>query len=1079
MRRLITSRASENRLNRAAEFLADHAGQEILVVARNRTAADELIRSRAMQSAGVFGAYRFSLPQLAPALAAGPLAEIGTTLLAGVAVDAIAARSVHACRTQGQLEWFEPVANTPGFYRALASTISELRLNDVAPQMLSPSGPAGRDLAKLLEEFRRHQAEGGTADLATVYKTAAQTIRNGSYRFRGMPLLLLDVGPTHFIEREFLGAMVEAASNVFATVHQRDAAAVQVLKEILSADPEVLPENTHRALDRLRRHIFELTAPAGDNDSSVDFLSATDESRECVEIARSISAMASTGVRFDQMAIALRNAETYQPLMEDASRRARIPAYFTLGSRRPNPGGRALLALLACASERLSASRFSEYLSLGQVPELDDRGQSSPQTVQWTPPQGSLFPELEAPPIQDDSVKEPSDDDSPAISGSLRTPHQWETLLVDAAVIGGHDRWVRRLDGLRNELNKHIAEVAAEEESTRQHLERQLQRLKSLRDFALPIIEFLDRLPEAASWDKWLDTLEELVALTIRRPEPVLSVLAELRPMGTVGPVRLDEVREVLNHRLTFLRTESAERRYGKVFVCTPDELSGLSFEVVFLPGLAEDIFPRKQFEDPLLLDSAREGISPLLETQDTRVAGERLLLHIAAGAARSKLWISYPRMDLGRGRARSPSFYAVDVVRAITGHVPDLRELQRRTTTHSGAQMGWPAPLDPQLAIDDAEYDLSIISGLVRAPVAESRGRARYLLTANAALERSLRSRAGKWRSRWTEGDGIVSADDSVVSTLAKHRPAARPYSATALQQFAGCPLRFVFYAIHRMRPREEIVAIERLDPLTRGSFIHETQFRLLSQLRNMDLLPITSGNMTTVLSVADRVFDEVAEQFKEDLAPAIPRVWQSQMEELRWDVRGWLREMSQPETGAWMPKWFELSFGLPRRDGRDPVSREDSIDIGGGIRVRGAIDMIEERNGQIRITDHKTGKAPAQPPGITGHGEILQPVLYAQAAEVLLGKPAAASRLFYCTERGGYRIQEVPVDDHSRESLLKVISLIDQSIVDGFLPAAPRDGACSYCDYRMICGPYEELRVRRKKSDRLAVLEQLRQLP
>jgi hypothetical protein len=58
-------------------------------------------------------------------------------------------------------------------------------------------------------------------------------------------------------------------------------------------------------------------------------------------------------------------------------------------------------------------------------------------------------------------------------------------------------------------------------------------------------------------------------------------------------------------------------------------------------------------------------------------------------------------------------------------------------------------------------------------------------------------------------------------------------------------------------------------------------------------------------------------------------------------------------------------------------------------------------------------------------------------------------------------------------------VVGCIDQFIVDGFLPAAPRADACAYCDYRPVCGPYEEWRVRRKGANRLAPLEALREMP
>ena len=32
------------------------------------------------------------------------------------------------------------------------------------------------------------------------------------------------------------------------------------------------------------------------------------------------------------------------------------------------------------------------------------------------------------------------------------------------------------------------------------------------------------------------------------------------------------------------------------------------------------------------------------------------------------------------------------------------------------------------------------------------------------------------------------------------------------------------------------------------------------------------------------------------------------------------------------------------------------------------------------------------------------------------------------------------------------------------GVLPAAPDKRECQYCDYRRVCGPYEEMRVRHK---------------
>jgi len=624
------------------------------------------------------------------------------------------------------------------------------------------------------------------------------------------------------------------------------------------------------------------------------------------------------------------------------------------------------------------------------------------------------------------------------------------------------------LDGLETEFGKQIEELQSEDEPRLARIERQRERLQDLRKFALPLIEFLSDLPRNALWNEWLDKLERLAAMALRQPEAVLSVLGELRPMGSVGPVTLDEVREVLNHRLIFLRTEPTDRRYGKVFVATIPEATGLVFHTVFLPGLGEDLFPKKTFEDPLLLDADRRLVSERLLVQDRRVAEERLLLHTAAASAEDRLVISYPRMNVGQGRSRGPSFYAIEVFRAVTGRVPDLQQLQRSAAEASQSQPGWPAPREAESAIDSAEYDLAVIRKLNRMPVNERRGAAAYLLKASESLERSLRTRWHRWSSKWSDADGIVDPDSRTIEALAQHKPKKRPYSATGLQHFAACPYRFLLSAIHRLEARPEAVALERLDPLTRGRLIHEAQFRILSELGSMNLLPLTPENHAKAIEIVDRVFDETVAEYQDLLAPAILRVWENEIENLRWDIRGWILQMAN-FGGGWTPKWFELTFGMR---GAPVIVMTD------GTQVRGAIDMIEEKDGGLRITDHKTGRA--QPPfGFTRNGEVLQPLLYAEAAQILLDKPAVATRLHYCTQRSDYKIDEIAVTDIARNYLWQVMELIDESLSQGFLPAAPRPDACKYCDFRIVCGPYEEIRIERKKPERLRLLAQLRSIP
>jgi hypothetical protein len=73
------------------------------------------------------------------------------------------------------------------------------------------------------------------------------------------------------------------------------------------------------------------------------------------------------------------------------------------------------------------------------------------------------------------------------------------------------------------------------------------------------------------------------------------------------------------------------------------------------------------------------------------------------------------------------------------------------------------------------------------------------------------------------------------------------------------------------------------------------------------------------------------------------------------------------------------------------------------------------------------------------------------------------------------------VAVDDQSRKSARALADAVAAAIQDGFLPAIPAQRACDYCDYRVVCGPYEEFRTQRKPKGppALAALERLRGLP
>jgi ATP-dependent helicase/nuclease subunit B len=1051
-RRLILVPSHAEMARVAGEWLAGRA--EVLVLGPTRAAADEFART--VCSAGLLGVHRATLSQLAAELAAPAVAERGLAPASQLGIEAVAARVVDRLRRAGKLAYFGPVAEMPGFARSLAATIAELRAEGVHTGDLAEAGLPGADLAQLAALYEEEFAGRSLVDRAASLRLAAEAVRAGRHRLIEVPLLLLDPRIDNACQREFLSALVAKAPAVLAVTLAANDSAIRRLSAIV-AEPEVMPARKGSVLERVRELLFSTQALLTQRDETVEFFSAPGEGLECVEIARRILRLTGEGFAFDRMAILLRNPERYQPLVEEALRRAGVPGYYSRGSARPDPAGRAFLALLACAAEGCTASRFAEYLSLGQAPA------EKPQ-VDWVAPEADEFGDLVAP--------EPPPPERTEKSG---LPHfAWEKLLVDAAVVGGRDRWARRLRGLEQELRLRLVEVDGDEAQTAR-IERQLDTLLELEGFALPLIEMLAALPGQAAWGKWIERLSEVAKAALRAPESVLAMLAELEPMSEVGPATLDEVFGVLSERLRFLRREPPPRRYGQVFVGSIDEARARTFDIVFLPGLAEGLFPRRAFEDPLLLDVHRRKFAGDLTLRDDRVARERLLLHTAAAAAAQRLVVSYPRMDAVEARQRVPSFYALEVVRAAEGRLPDLRDFEKRAAASAQARLGWPAPLEAREAIDDAEYDLATLGPFVNAPPGVARGKGRYLVQASPRLTQSLRTRGRRWRNFWSGADGVVDPDAATRTVLQEYKLSARAYSPSTLQHFAACPYRFLLHGIHRLRPRDEPVALEQMDPLTRGSLFHAAQFELFRR--------IESGEQGEggIWDLADRVLDQVAAQYEEKLSPAIPRVWTSEVEDLRMDLRGWIRNLEKM-IGEWTPVYYEYSFGLPLGGEHDPHSSKEEAVVLNGIRLRGSMDVVEKHQlrGALRVTDHKTGRSPAEAPLYVGRGVYLQPLLYALAAEKLLGEKVECGRLFYCTQRGGYVEFELNLTYTARAQVEHALGHIDRAIAEGFLPAAPQKEACENCDYRPVCGPYEEQRTRNKRQDpRLDGLVELRRTP
>ncbi len=1105
MRVVITCPAAAVRLAAVDERLrAATPGAPVWLVGASRAAADECAARVAHARGGLFGVTRTSLIELVMRFALPSLARRRVAPASGVGLEAVVTRARYDAQQAEALRYFGPVADTPGFPRAAARTLDELQMAAVPTEALTALDDAGADLATLLGRVEQEADRAGTVTRAGLWSAATEALAAASRDDLHGTLVLLDVPITAAVEERFVAALLEHFTEVTVTVPEGDTRTLEAWTRLgLSVDANAplsdLPKSSRlssptssrpgavTALDRLQQHLFSAaTPPAAVPDSSVSLFSAPGEGREAVEVARRILAEAARGVPFDDIAVLLRAPHTYAGLIEHALSRAGIPAWFERGTRRPDPAGRAFLALLACADEQLSARRFAEYLSLAQVP-----ASSPPADADWSPPTDDVASSgvraddrAEDPPPLAEAPAALERDGDRIVAGTLRAPWRWEELLVETYVIRGLDRWQKRLRGLKHEYEMRIRELRDEDEDSPRiaALERDREELTHLESFALPIVSTLDGWREPRSWGEWLEAFEAMAPRVLRQPARLRRVLGELVPLGAIGPVTLAEVRDVLTPRLLTLTHEPPRRRHGRVFVGTPAAARGRAFRVVFVPGLAERVFPQRLREDALLLDRRRRVVDTRLAVADVRADDERLQLRLAAGAARERVFLSYPRLEIGESRPRVPSFYVLDVVRAITGVIPRYADLAEQAAREGGASLAWPAPADPARAIDTVEHDLAVLLPLLRdRRRASSDGRARYLIQLNEPLRRSVTERWARWQHRWHPADGLIRVTPATAAALDAQRLTKRAYSLTALQRFSSCPYQFLLAAVYRLAPLEEPVPLQYMDPLTRGSLFHAVQTDVLRVLAAAGQLPVDESRLPRARAELRMAINRVTGTARDKLAPAIDRVWNDEVDAMTRDLTRWLDEQLTSDGRTWTPERFELAFGLPPDPDRDPASTSDPAVIDGRFLLRGSIDLVERkpRTRILRVTDHKTGRNRTNLATIVDGGRALQPVLYGLALENLTGELVEEGRLSYCTTAGRFTSHHIPLDVLTRRRGVEVLEIIDRAVERGTLAARPSHGACTYCDFAGVCGPAEETRTLRKPAELFADLDELRRLP
>ena len=177
-------------------------------------------------------------------------------------------------------------------------------------------------------------------------------------------------------------------------------------------------------------------------------------------------------------------------------------------------------------------------------------------------------------------------------------------------------------------------------------------------------------------------------------------------------------------------------------------------------------------------------------------------------------------------------------------------------------------------------------------------------------------------------------------------------------------------------------------------------------------------------------------------------------------------------------------------REGAREPQPRrqeQGAPQCGAGRCLRWIRERLRRnRKKRARIRQPCSSRAQGgQPPGGEAHVELQRDhtkVLYYLMVCVQHNgwrEPEPSGRLYFCTSVGGFAEHVVPLDREARNSADEIAEAIGDALAQPFLPASPDSKQCDLCDFRVVCGPYEERRAARKSQGKLAPLLALRALP
>ncbi len=930
--------------------------------------------------------------------------------------------------------YFRPLAEHPTLAQALWTTVRELRMAGIRADQLTPtafSSPAKHaELVALLTAYERFLHDRQRADMATVYEEAVRhpdwcPIQPGDCwtelpdaHWTPLQRALFDRLPGERIAPRTLalpGVTVPrrlASTAVTRLAPEPRTNPLAFLMTPAAATPAPATRAVTTPAATTGAPVTTTNAPA----PAIHLFHAGGRDAEVEEVFRRILA---TGAALDQVEVACAS-ETHLALVWEKALRhawpvtlgAGIPATFT----RP---GRALLGVCDWIETDFAAGHLRRLLQSGDVRVSDTDGFSAGQAARvlaraeagW----GRATYDLALGRLHTSYLaraNDPDEDDADRKDAHDKATRvlqvrTWITRLITAVPLPGPDGSV------------------------------------PLQEVVTGVLDFLDHSASRAS------ALDERAAAALH------DHVGELRALGGFA-CGLPQALRFIRERVQSLTVAPERPRPGHLFASTLAHAGYAGRPHLFVVGLEEGRVFSSSTEDAVLLDAERAAIFPHLRLSADRVdeAVFAVLSRLAASGA--SVTLSYSCCDTREYRDTYASWLLLQAYR-----------LQQANAALSYQQMK-AALGEPRSAVPETrEGAMSSTGWWLRGVVGTGADGAATLAPAFPATAHGRQADAERAAEQFSDYDGYVPEAGPVLDPCAT----GNIYSVTELERAAGCAFRFFLKRGLGVRPPGERERDKDvwLDPLTRGSELHDLYATLLRRVRD-EGRRVHAADAAWMRELASARLDQIHLA----MPAATQEVLERESREFLADVELFVEAEADPTSATAVG--LEVSFGRPLDGDTEPLAREAPVEVslGGGLtlRIAGRIDRINRTGpATFEVVDYKTGGYWADAwKGAFAGGSRLQHALYGLAAAELLKvrttQPKVERGVYYFSSHRG-RQERVPIPAPTARALATVLSDLREVITSGHFIRTADAGTCRFCDYAAACGEHTNLQAEAKRHD------------